>query len=131
MGILNLTPDSFYDGHIDLIKKDLKVKVEDISKADIIDIGAESSRPGAKMITVAEEINRLNNFIKLDLQHKCVSIDSYKPEVIEYCLGKGFNMINDISGGGEEFENINLAKKYNVPICIMHMKGKPQNMIIY
>ncbi len=128
MGILNLTPDSFYDGHIDLTQETIQSKFENVKEAHILDIGAESSRPGAKMITADEEINRLNDFIKLDLHHKCFSIDSYKPEVIKYCLDKGFGMINDISGGGEKFINIDLAKKYNVPICIMHMKGNPESM---
>ena len=128
MGILNLTPDSFYDGHISLTQEIIQSKFADIKRAHILDVGAESSRPGAKMISVDEEINRLNNFIKLNLYHKCFSIDSYKPEVIKYCLDRGFGMINDISGGGEKFINIDLAKKYNVPICIMHMNGKPETM---
>ena len=128
MGIINLTPDSFYDGHIYLTQKSVQSKFDNVKEAHILDIGAESSRPGSKMITIDEEINRLNNFIKLDFHHKCFSIDSYKPEVIKYCLDRGFGMINDISGGGNNFINIDLAKKYNVPICIMHMKGKPETM---
>ncbi len=77
MGILNLTPDSFYDGHIHLTQETIQSKFENVKEADILDIGAESSRPGAKMISVEEEINRLNNFTKLDLHHKWFSIDSY------------------------------------------------------
>ena len=127
MGILNLTPDSFYDGS-KLSKNNIIQKFNKVSKSDIIDIGAESSRPGAKSLTEIEEMNRISKFLNLNINHKCLSIDSYKKNVIEFCLKNGFNMINDISGGGNKFENIDIAAKYNVPIVIMHMKGTPINM---
>lgn len=127
MGILNLTPDSFYDGY-ELSNDNIIQKFKKVSISDIIDIGAESSRPGSKPLSEKEELNRITRFLNLNVNHECLSIDSYKNNVIEFCLKNGFNMINDISGGGNEFENIDTAAKYNVPIVLMHMKGNPQNM---
>ena len=128
MGILNLTPDSFYDGCSDQSVAHLKKKINLLNNADIIDIGAESSRPGSKPIPQDVEIKRLDKFFNLQIRNKYISIDSYKSKIIKYCLNNGANMINDISGGGNNFENIDIAKEYNVPICIMHMQGTPLNM---
>ena len=128
MGILNLTPDSFFDGG-EYSKSLYSDNYKSLFKyADIVDVGAESSRPFSNPISVAEELDRLSIINEIDLSDKLLSIDSYKEEVIEACLENGFNMINDISGGGKNNENINLASKYNVPIVIMHMKGTPTNM---
>ena len=132
MGILNITPDSFYDGNEEFLNNNkLKEKIKDFKNADIIDIGCESSRPGSISIGVKEELNRLRLVEKISFNNKkTISIDSYKPEVIEYCLNNGFNMINDISGGGTNFKNIDLAKKYSASIVLMHMKGNPYDMQI-
>ena len=127
MGILNLTPDSFYDGS-ELSDHNIIQKFNKVSVSDIIDVGAESSRPGAMSLSEKEEINRISKFLNLGISHNCLSIDSYKSNVIEFCLKNGFNMINDISGGGNKFKNIDIAAKYNVPIVLMHMKGNPSNM---
>ena len=129
MGILNITPDSFYDGNVyDFKNVDiLKRKLNMFKYADIIDVGCESSRPGAHPVSIKEELERIKVFSKLSINKK-KSIDSYKPEVIEYCLNNGFDIINDISGGGEKFANIDLAKKYSASIILMHMKGTPINM---
>ena len=127
MGVLNITPDSFYDGKY-LSKSYLQKKFQNLESSDIIDIGAESTRPGAKPLPEKEELRRVEEFISLNLTHKKLSIDSYKSKVIEYCLINGFNMINDISGGGKNFENIDLSKEYDVPIVIMHMQGNPLGM---
>ena len=127
MGVLNITPDSFYDGKY-LSKYSLQKKFQNLESSDIIDIGAESTRPGAKPLPEKEELRRVEEFISLNLTHKKLSIDSYKSKVIEYCLINGFNMINDISGGGKNFENIDLSKEYDVPIVIMHMQGNPLGM---
>ena len=130
MGILNITPDSFYDGNNALIYSvsKLKEKLKSLDKAKIIDIGCESSRPGAQSISVDEELDRLSIINKVRFENKILSIDSYKPRIIEYCLNKGFTIINDISGGGPDFENINLANKHNCKIILMHMQGKPDTM---
>lgn len=129
MGILNITPDSFYDGG-NLNSLNIKKKFNKVVSSDIIDIGAESTRPGAEPLTEKIELERIENFLNLNLNHNFFSIDSYKPRVIEFCLKNGFNMINDISGGGDNFINIDIACKYNVPIVLMHMKGNPANMQI-
>jgi len=128
MGIFNLTPDSFYDGNKTNSSNYFKSQYKKVLNADIIDIGAESSRPGSESISEQEEIKRLDFFFTLPHSNKYLSIDSYKPKVIEYCLKRNFRMINDISGGGNKFINIDMAKEYNVPICLMHMKGIPKNM---
>ena len=128
MGILNLTPDSFYDSNKDFNLTFFQKKIDLLKKADMIDVGAESSKPGSKPISEEQEIERLQILFKLDLHNKLLSIDSYKPKVIKYCLDNGFAMINDISGGGNNFINIDIAKDYNVPICLMHMQGNPYTM---
>ena len=129
MGILNLTPDSFYDGNPNINSNFLKDKLDTFKYADIIDVGAESTRPFSDAISIDEEINRLSVFMDIkDTINKVLSIDSYKPEVIKYALNNGFDIINDISGGGNDNANIQLASEYNVPIIIMHMQGKPKTM---
>ena len=129
MGILNLTPDSFYDGNSKIDTTFLNDKLEAFKHADIIDVGAESTRPFSDAISIDEEINRLSIFMDIkDNINKTLSIDSYKPEVIKYALDRGFHIINDISGGGEHNTNIKLASEYNVPIIIMHMQGNPKTM---
>ncbi len=131
MGILNLTPDSFYDGGrwnnekkiISIIQKwdDLGIRM--------IDVGCESSRPGADPIDIDEEIKRLNLIIPIIklFPEILFSIDTYKPEVARYAIENGFKIINDIFGGAEN-KMFKIAKEYDVPIIIMHMKGNPKIM---
>jgi len=135
MGILNLTPDSFYDGGKYNSDSQIHSKLKIMDKCSIIDVGAESSRPGSYPINEKEEIDRLNNFIGLIkqsklkfLKNKILSIDSYKTKIIKYCINNGFSMINDISGGGIKYENIDLACNYNIPIVIMHKQGHSFDM---
>ena len=97
-------------------------KFQNLESSDIIDIGA-NLHDQVRYHYLTEELRRIEEFISLNLTHKKLSIDSYKSKVIEYCLINGFNMINDISGGGKNFENIDLSKEYDVPIVIMHMQG--------
>ena len=131
MGILNITPDSFFDGNPDIDSNYIKEKLISYENSDIIDIGAESSRPFSKPITVDEEISRLSLFTELNLKtKKLLSIDSYKPEVIKFALNNGFDIINDISGGGLNNSNFEIASNFNVPIIVMHMQGTPQTMQI-
>ena len=128
MGILNLTPDSFFNQNIFPDNEKIQAHLNLLQKADIIDVGAESTRPGSSKISTSIEIDRLSVINDYDFKNSYLSIDSYKPEVIEHCLIRGFSLINDISGGGKNFENIDLANEYNVPIIIMHMKGNPATM---
>ena len=129
MGILNLSPDSFYNGNKNLTSSLLKEKLKTFKHSDIIDVGAESTRPFSDSISIEEEINRLSIFMDVkDAANKILSIDSYKYDVIKYALNRGFHIINDISGGGEDNCNIRLAAEHNVPIIIMHMQEKPKTM---
>ena len=128
MSVLNLTPDSFFSQNIYPDIGMIKNYFNCLANSDIVDIGAESSSPGSESISIKEEIKRLSILDEIDLKRMNLSIDSYKPKVIRYCLEKGFKLINDISGGGNNFENIDLACEYNLPIVIMHMQGKPSIM---
>lgn len=129
MGILNLSPDSFYDGKKNITDSFLEEKLKNFIYSDILDIGAESTKPFSNPVSVEEEIKRLSVFIDIKKNtDKILSIDSYKYNVIKYALDNGFHIINDISGGGDKNRNMGLAADYNVPIVIMHMQGTPETM---
>lgn len=132
MGILNVTPDSFSDGG-QFFNKDKAVEqafrmIED--GADIIDVGGESTRPGAAEVSVKEEINRVVPIIKAITKHASVpvSIDTYKASVAEAAISAGASMINDISGLRFDPAMPDLAAKSKVPVVIMHIQGTPRNM---
>ena len=131
MGILNVTPDSFYDGgrftDVDAAVAHGKKMVAD--GADLIDVGGESSRPGSDPLSDTEELARVLPVIKRLLHEVSVpiSIDTYKPAVADACLNAGVHLINDITGltnpkMGE------IAARYNIPVILMHMKGTPKTM---
>ena len=127
MGIINLTPDSFYSHS----QSDTGKVYDELvyQYADIIDIGCESSRPGSKPVSENVELSRLNDFLDKDLHFdKILSIDTYKPKVARFALENGFNMINDITSGGDENMMLHLAAEYDCPIILMHMKGVPATM---
>lgn len=132
MGILNVTPDSFSDGGLFFHKDDaveMALKMQD-DGADIIDIGGESTRPGAKNISAREEIRRVVPVIKA-LAGKIkipISIDTYKASVAEEAVAAGASIINDISGLRFDRRMPKLAARYKVPVVIMHIKGTPRNM---
>ncbi|MDH5598570.1 MAG: dihydropteroate synthase, partial [Cyclobacteriaceae bacterium] len=133
MGILNVTPDSFFDGGKylveDRIVKRIQVLYED--GADIIDIGGYSTRPGAGEISVEEEINRIKNAIELVTKHHpkaSISIDTFRSEVAQVALDNGVSMVNDISGGIMDSKMFETVAKYQVPIILMHMRGTPSTM---
>jgi len=130
MGILNLTPDSFYDGGRYTKRDDAIRRINEMvdEGADIIDVGAESSRPGSKRIDAREEIERLSIIID-DISSYSVpfSIDTYKAEVAELALKKGFSIVNDIYGLRDE-RMVNVVKEYSAGVVLMHMKGDPENM---
>ncbi len=132
MGILNVTPDSFSDGG-QFFNKDKAVEqafrmIED--GADIIDVGGESTRPGAAEVSVKEEIKRVVPIIKAITKQASVpvSIDTYKASVAEAAVSAGASMINDISGLRFDPEMPDLAAKSKVPVVIMHIQGTPKNM---
>jgi dihydropteroate synthase len=130
MGILNMTPDSFYDGEKKLTEKKLLSKIQEIKKSDIIDIGCESSRPGANPISVVEEIKRFDKILPfLDhFDNIKLSIDTYKYEVAKYAVNHGITMINDITAGMHDIKMFDLAANHNLEIVLMHMQGNPKNM---
>ena len=134
MGILNITPDSFFDGgaHFkenDAVKQGLKMAAEG---ADIIDVGGESTRPFSDPLPLDEELRRVIPVIKTLSQETDVpiSIDTYKSEVASQAIEAGATMVNDISS--LKFDPLmgKLVADAGVPIVLMHMKGKPKNMQI-
>lgn len=133
MGIVNCTPDSFSDGgkyiHEDSVKKRIDEMVLD--EADLIDIGGESTRPGAQQITAEEEWKRIRPAIlycKKQYPSVRVSIDTYKSEVANKAIAEGADIINDISGGVLDKEMLPILSGRGVPIILMHIQGSPQTM---
>lgn len=132
MGILNVTPDSFSDGgkfftFRNAVKQGQKLAEDG---ADIIDIGGESTRPYSKPVSVKEELKRVLPVIE-EMRKRIsipISIDTYKSEVARESLKVGANIINDISAMRMDPKMTSVAIKYKVPIILMHMKGRPQNM---
>jgi dihydropteroate synthase len=132
MGILNVTPDSFSDGGEfyqpeQAIERGIQMAEEG---ADIIDIGAESTRPGAEPISTEEELQRLVPVLEGLLKKVAVpiSIDTYKSSVAETALKAGAHIMNDISGLRFDLQMKDVVAKYRVPVVIMHIKGEPRNM---
>lgn len=134
MGILNVTPDSFYDGGVHNSEKKILNHVEKMLNdgAIFIDIGAYSSRPNAINIDEDEELNRVVPALELvnkKFPEAIISIDTFRSKVAETCLNSGASIINDISAGEMDKKMMKIVGKYNVPYVMMHMKGNPQNMI--
>ena len=132
MGILNVTPDSFSDGgQFNNSQKAIDYALEmENEGADIIDIGGESTRPGAKPVTIEEELNRVIPVIK-GIRKKSnisISVDTYKSNVADEAITAGASIINDISGLRFDKDMIHLVNKLQVPVIVMHMLGNPQNM---
>ena len=132
MGILNLTPDSFSDGgefnQVGSALKQVHYMVQ--NGADIIDIGGQSTRPGAVQISLEEELNRVIPIIKAIRQQTNISlsIDTTRAKVAEAALEAGADIINDISGGTYDQNMLTTAANFDVPIILMHIKGTPQTM---
>lgn len=133
MGILNQTPDSFYDGGR---YGDATVMLRQVEQmlgegASFIDIGGYSSRPGASEVTESEEINRVVPTIKAVLKAfpgTLISIDTFRSQVAQAAIDAGATMINDISGGDRDPEMYQVAARNQVPYILMHMRGTPQTM---
>jgi dihydropteroate synthase len=132
MGILNLTPDSFYDGGS---YRDWSAAVEHAQRmvaegADILDVGGESSRPGSQPVSEEEELQRVIPVIRA-LAKKIkipLSIDTYKSTVAEQALGEGAAIINDISALGADGDMAKVAVRFQAGIVLMHMQGEPRTM---
>jgi dihydropteroate synthase len=133
MGILNVTPDSFYDGGRYTNESDLLKYVEKMIRdgADFIDIGGYSSRPGSHDITIEEEWNRIRpaiQSVKKEFPETIISIDTFRAEVAQRAIHEGGDMINDISAGQLDKEMFKTIAALHVPYIIMHMRGTPQTM---
>lgn len=133
MGILNLTPDSFYDGGKHQSDSSILHQTEKMLNegAEIIDIGAFSSRPGAKLISEQDEEARLLKALeslRSEFKDCIISIDTYRKGIAEKAVDLGANMINDISAGDFDPALPKYLAKTNIPYIIMHMQGKPENM---
>tara|TARA_B110000495_G_scaffold51555_1_gene43196 strand:+ start:95 stop:916 length:822 start_codon:yes stop_codon:yes gene_type:complete len=133
MGILNLTSNSFYDGgkynDTEKILSQTKKMIDE--GANIIDIGAQSSRPGSDEISEEEELSKIIpalTEIRKYFPHVLISIDTYRAKVAEESINNGVNIINDISSGDLDKNMFSVIAKYKVPYIIMHMLGTPNNM---
>lgn len=131
MGILNLTPDSFSDGGLFLSQGSALRQAEKMVSegADILDIGAESTRPGATPLSVDEELERLMPILERIIKHHdvAVSVDTYKPEVMQAVADAGAACINDVFAL-QKPGALEVAAGLDVPICLMHMQGTPETM---
>ncbi len=132
MGTLNITPDSFSDGgeyfsHKAAYKRALQIQQEG---ADIIDIGGESTRPGAKTISVEEELKRVLPVLKKFIKEAKIpiSIDTRKPEVAEAALRIGASIVNDTAGLLQDKRMANVISLYKAAVIIMHIRGTPKTM---
>ena len=133
MGILNSTPDSFYDGG--KLKTDSLI-LNQVAKmvsegATFIDIGGQSSRPNAEFLSPSQELQRVAPIVEIVLKENpelLISMDTFHSEVADVCLQMGACMINDISAGALDQNMFEVVAQHQVPYVMMHMKGTPQNM---
>ena len=133
MGILNVTPNSFFDGgkyknEIEILSQVEKMLLDG---ATFIDIGAYSSKPNAEFVSEQEEISRIVPVVDLVLKHfpeTIVSIDTFRSEVAKASIESDAAIINDISAGNLDDKMLEIIAKYNVPYIMMHMRGNPQTM---
>lgn len=133
MGILNVTPNSFFDGGKYKNESEILSRVERMSSegATFIDVGVYSSKPSAEFVSEQEEISRIIPVVNLILKHfpeTILSIDTFRAEVAKASIESGAAIINDISAGHLDEKMLETVAKYNVPYIMMHMKGTPQTM---
>lgn len=137
MGILNVTPDSFYAGSRKETTSDIAYRVEQIitEGADTIDIGAYSSRPNAEHVSTKEEMARLRKGLEIIREvapEAIVSVDTFRADVASMCVEEyGAALINDISGGQMDERMFDTVARLNVPYIMMHMQGTPQDMQLH
>lgn len=133
MGIINVTPDSFYGDSRSETEKNILIKAEKmlLDGASFIDIGGYSTRPGAEEISVSEEITRVSKGIETILTHfpeAIISIDTYRSEVAKAAVEKGAAIVNDVSGGSLDEKMFQTVATLRVPYILMHMRGTPKTM---
>lgn len=133
MGIVNVTPDSFYSGSRSESVNEILTRVNDMlnNGAGILDIGGYSSRPGATDISIEDETARIRpaiSAISKEFPEAVISIDTFRSEVAKIAIEEGAHLINDISGFGIDPKIADTAGHYGIPYILMHMRGTPQNM---
>lgn len=133
MGILNVTPNSFFDGgKYQQVSKALKrAEVMLLEGADLLDIGAYSTQPNAEFVSEEEEINRIVPIVEAlskEFPDAFLSIDTFRSQVALQALDNGAHIINDVSGGKLDSKMFETVANYKAPYVLMHMKGTPQNM---
>ena len=133
MGILNITPDSFYDGGLFKDPKSILAQAEKLilEGATFIDIGAYSSRPGADFVSENEELQRIVPVVELILKqfpNVLISIDSFRAKVVRECVDAGAVISNDISAGHLDDQMMKTVGEMKIPYIMMHMRGTPQTM---
>lgn len=134
MGILNVTPDSFYAGSRTMAEADIARRARQITDegGGIIDVGAYSSRPGAADVPVEEEMARLRlalTVVRRECPEAVVSVDTFRADVARMCVEEyGADIINDISGGELDADMFDTVARLHVPYVLMHMQGTPQDM---
>ena len=134
MGILNVTPDSFYAGSRKQSEEDILLRARQIIEegGDIIDIGAYSSRPDAKHISTEEETSRLRKALTLlnrEMPEVVISVDTFRADIAKMCVEEyGVAIVNDISAGNMDKNMMPTVAKLGVPYVMMHIKGTPQDM---
>jgi dihydropteroate synthase len=133
MGILNITPNSFFDGGMYKNESEILSRVEKMMSdgASCIDIGAYSSKPSAAFVSEQEEMERIVPIVDLVLKHfpeTILSIDTFRAAVAKTCIESGAAMINDISAGLLDHKMLETIAQYKVPYIMMHMRGTPQTM---
>lgn len=133
MGILNLTPDSFYDGgrnqQENLALKRIEIMISE--GLDILDIGGQTTKPGSEMISSEEELNRISSIlvqIRKNFPDVIISIDTFYSAVAKEAIDLGAHIVNDISAGSIDKKMFETVADLNVPYILMHMQGKPKNM---
>lgn len=134
MGILNMTPDSFYDGGKFNSNNSSITRLEKMVEegASIIDIGGCSTRPGSVSISLEDEWDRIKFIIKESVNRypsKLISVDTYRSEIASRALSEGVHLINDVSGGSYDSNMYNVISKNNVPYVLMHLRGTPKDMM--
>jgi len=134
MGILNLTPDSFFEGSRVRLEEKMILNTAEkmISEgADFLDIGGYSTRPGALDISMEEEVQRVVpaiSLIKREFPETLISVDTFRSGVAKHAVESGADLINDISAGNLDSQMLSAVTQLNVPYIAMHMKGTPQTM---
>ena len=133
MGIVNLTPDSFYDGDLFNDKKKALLKVEKMidEGADIIDVGGCSTRPGAEIVSEEEEWNRIEDIIqsiRKSFPDIIISIDTFRSTIAKKSFDIGVDMINDVSGGSFDKKMFSVVGELGLPYILMHSRGNPKSM---